>query len=97
MSQNKKLIKSVSHLHPKIKGSERKNLLRQLPRDFLQARWANVGKWVGWGVGASQSVQARVGARVQAPSLHSPCATSPVSMQLTQKNNEQKQTNKKKA
>lgn len=47
MSQNKKLIKSVSHLHPKIKGRERerKNLLRQLPRDFLSVQWANVKEW----------------------------------------------------
>lgn len=35
MAQNKKLIKSVSHLHPKIKERERKNFLRQLPRGFL--------------------------------------------------------------
>lgn len=79
MSQNKKLIKSVSHLHPKIKGREKKNLLRQLPRDFLSDGWAN-----GWG--APESVETCAGARAQALSPL-PRATSPVSKQLTQKNN----------
>jgi hypothetical protein len=83
MAQNKKLIKSVSHLHPKIKERERKNFLRQLPRGFLPGP---VGQLWGGEAGATESAKTCAGALDQALTPL-PVQHPQVSVQLTQKSN----------
>lgn len=69
MAQNKKLIKSVSHLHPKIKERERKNFLRQLPRGFLPGP---VGQLRGGEAGGNRVSEDLCGLPGPGPSLRSP-------------------------
>lgn len=88
MAQNKKLIKSISHLHPKISEGGKTSSDYSHAASFGTASfgpgWAMV--MGGMGVGAPKSVWTLEG-DPGPPSTHSPSNSSPVSPQLTQRNN----------